>query len=100
MLQLSDSLWENGSVGVKKCQLLLNTVILALFRECTRPHVPRGSHHGGGEDRWGSGAGGSGAAGGGGGGGGAGRGRGKVGQGIQVILYLSISHFKFCVIRK
>ena len=54
--------------------------------------MPRGSHHGGGEDRWGSGAGGSSAGGGGGGGGGAGRGRGKVGQGIQVILHRSISH--------
>ena len=53
--------------------------------------MPRGSHHGGGEDRWGSGAGGS-SAGGGGGGGGAGRGRGKVGQGIQVILHRSTSH--------
>merc|ERR1719193_334609 len=50
-----------------------------MARECTRPHVPRGAHHGGGEDRWGSGGRGASA------GAGAGRGRGKVGQGIQDI---------------
>jgi intron-binding protein aquarius len=47
-----------------------------MARECTKPHVARGAHHGGGEDRWGAGGGGRGAP------------RpppGKVGVGIQDI---------------